>query len=161
MYYLFAESRGNPASDPTILWLQGGPGRYFHLNFYYFSSSLFGFFVENGPVSVDSTGSFSQNAFSWNQFANVIWIDQPVGTGFSFVNDSNGYMHSEDVLAHQLLNCLDGFFSLHPKYASAVPTFFFVIYLSHFTFLEKATQGNMFLGWQPLLSLHLLLGNLI
>ena len=26
LYYFFAESQGNPATDPVVLWMQGGPG---------------------------------------------------------------------------------------------------------------------------------------
>eukprot|EP01079_Euglenida_sp_SAG-EU17-18_P010240 gene10240-270_t len=39
MHYMFVESEGNPASDPVVLWSNGGPG----------ASSLFGLFTELGP----------------------------------------------------------------------------------------------------------------
>lgn len=41
IYFLMAESRSDPANDPLIIWLQGGPG----------CSSMLGMFTENGPYN--------------------------------------------------------------------------------------------------------------
>merc|ERR1719456_1262800 len=72
-YWLF-ESRSDPANDPTVMWLAGGPG----------CSSMTGLLFENGPCSVDANGSSTiLNPYSWNARANVMWVDQPPGTGFS------------------------------------------------------------------------------
>lgn len=45
---------------------------------------MLGLFQENGPCRInnDST-AVSLNPFSWNTVANTLYIDQPVGVGFS------------------------------------------------------------------------------
>jgi vitellogenic carboxypeptidase-like protein len=62
----------NPEKAPVLLWLQGGPG----------GSSLFGLFVEHGPFIVrkDFT-TLGLRSTSWALTHNVIYIDNPVGTG--------------------------------------------------------------------------------
>ncbi|KAI7939349.1 hypothetical protein MJO29_014085 [Puccinia striiformis f. sp. tritici] len=77
IFFWYLEARRNPDQAPLILWLNGGPG----------SSSMIGLFQENGPcrIKLDSSG-FDVNPESWNENANMIYIDQPVGTGYSFGN---------------------------------------------------------------------------
>jgi vitellogenic carboxypeptidase-like protein len=55
-----------------LLWLQGGPG----------GSSLYGLFVENGPFSVTPDLKLVKRPTSWALSHNIIYIDNPVGTGF-------------------------------------------------------------------------------
>jgi carboxypeptidase C (cathepsin A) len=46
---------------------------------------MIGLFQENGPCSVnDDSNSTTLNPWSWNQNVNMLYIDQPVQTGFSF-----------------------------------------------------------------------------
>ena len=60
LYFFFrlVESQNDPANDPLILWLNGGPG----------CSSLLGFLTELGPFYVDQEGSgeLHPNPYSWN-----------------------------------------------------------------------------------------------
>ena len=35
--------------------------------------------LQNGPIHVQPNGSWVSNNFSWNNLADTIWIDQPVG----------------------------------------------------------------------------------
>ncbi|KAJ7627947.1 alpha/beta-hydrolase [Mycena polygramma] len=72
-------------TDPWIIWLNGGPG----------SSSMTGLMTENGPLRVTGTFSIVQNNFSWNRLADMFWVDQPVGTGYS-TSDATGYVPDED-----------------------------------------------------------------
>merc|ERR1719408_713472 len=72
LFYWFFESRGSPSTDPFILWMTGGPG----------CSGMLALFVENGPYHVTSTGGLALNPYSWNTNANILFIDQPVGSGF-------------------------------------------------------------------------------
>jgi len=106
LYYYFIQSQNNPATDPVVLWLQGGPG----------CSSLFGAFVENGPQVVLDDGSFVSNPWSWNTNASLIYIDSPVGTGFSYVEKSSGYARNEYTIAQELYTALyTFFFTLQPQ----------------------------------------------
>ncbi|EGV61812.1 carboxypeptidase C [Yamadazyma tenuis ATCC 10573] len=73
-FFWFFESRNDPANDPIILWINGGPG----------CSSTTGLFFELGPSSINSTIQPVYNPYSWNANASVIFLDQPVGVGYSY-----------------------------------------------------------------------------
>ncbi|KAF2718767.1 alpha/beta-hydrolase [Polychaeton citri CBS 116435] len=74
LYFWFFPS-GNPlAEDEILIWLNGGPG----------CSSLEGLLQENGPF-LWQYGTFKpvQNQWTWVNLTNVVWVEQPAGTGFS------------------------------------------------------------------------------
>ncbi|KAF7288068.1 hypothetical protein GWI33_000122 [Rhynchophorus ferrugineus] len=77
LFFWYFPSANDYQNDPVVLWLQGGPG----------SSSLYGLFIENGPFAVESDGSVSLREYSWHKNHSLIFIDQPVGTGFSYTNN--------------------------------------------------------------------------
>jgi len=107
LFFWMFESRSNPAKDPLLMWLTGGPG----------CSSLVALFFENGPYKINKDLSLSINPYSWNSFANIIFIDQPVGTGFSYDETGLDYVVNEDQVAQDLYMFLQEFFQLFPKYA--------------------------------------------
>jgi carboxypeptidase C (cathepsin A) len=51
---------------------------------YLFNTGMDGVFVENGIFRMKDDGSLVENPFSWNHNAHMLYLDQPVGTGFSF-----------------------------------------------------------------------------
>lgn len=100
-YFAYFESRSNPALDPLVLWLNGGPG----------CSSMTGLFMELGPCTVNEGGeSARENPNSWINAASVFFLDQPIGVGFSYsTNDSahggqgGTFAASEDIYAFMKL----------------------------------------------------------
>ncbi|KAJ1930299.1 hypothetical protein IWQ60_000411 [Tieghemiomyces parasiticus] len=77
-FFWYYESRSQPATDPLVLWLSGGPG----------CADTVGFLEEIGPCAYDATTeSLRRRSASWNSRANVLFIDQPLGTGFSYSSD--------------------------------------------------------------------------
>lgn len=94
----------NPETAPVILWLQGGPG----------ASSLFGLFTENGPFLVTKTGKVKKRKYSWQTNHNMIYIDNPTGTGFSFTDKDEGYARNEVDVGRDLHEALKQFFTLFP-----------------------------------------------
>src|ERR1700753_4241523 len=70
----------NPVEDPLVLWLNGGPG----------CSSSTGLLFELGPCRIIDEGkNTTHNPHSWNERANVIFLDQPVGVGYSYSSDGS------------------------------------------------------------------------
>jgi carboxypeptidase D len=85
LFFYFVEARNqDPATAPLTLWLNGGPG----------DPSMIGLFSENGPCWIDAAGDVQFNEFSWNNASNMLYLDQPADTGFSYSEIVNGY-HNE------------------------------------------------------------------
>ncbi|KAJ5492674.1 Serine-type carboxypeptidase F [Penicillium diatomitis] len=73
LFYIFQPTIGKPVDEVTI-WLNGGPG----------CSSMEGFLQENGRFTwLPGTYAPVENQYSWVNLTNMLWVDQPVGTGFS------------------------------------------------------------------------------
>lgn len=76
LFFLHVESAKRGARNNTIIWLNGGPG----------CSSLDGAFMEIGPFRITEKLELQRNPGGWDATSNLLFVDQPVGTGFSFVN---------------------------------------------------------------------------
>ncbi|GBG89208.1 hypothetical protein CBR_g48916 [Chara braunii] len=93
LYYYFVRSERDLASDPVVLWLNGGPG----------CSSMFGFALGNGPFRFtrgDSTGSLpelSVNPDAWSKVANMIFLDSPFGVGLSRSQQTPSPVRTDDL----------------------------------------------------------------
>jgi len=104
-FYWFFESRGNPSTDPVVMWMTGGPG----------CSSEVALFGENGPCQVNENGTATvTNPYSWNSNANLLYIDQPAGTGFSY---GLGMDHNEAGVAADMYDFLQQFMKSHSQYS--------------------------------------------
>ncbi|GAO18071.1 hypothetical protein UVI_02059950 [Ustilaginoidea virens] len=74
-----------------------------------------GALMEVGPYRVNHDMNLTLNNGSWNEFANLLFVDNPVGTGFSYVN-TNHYVHQLSEMANQFVMFLDKFFKIFPEY---------------------------------------------
>ena len=54
----------------------------------------------------------------WNAVSNLLYVDQPAGTGFSYVTSPLGYVTNEREIATELWNFLLEFYKLYPKYST-------------------------------------------
>lgn len=73
-FFWYFRSQNNAEGSPLIIWMNGGPG----------ASSILGLFTENGPCHINGTIAPEPNPLSWNLDYNVLYVDQPVQTGFSY-----------------------------------------------------------------------------
>lgn len=105
MFYFFFESRGR-STDPVVLWLTGGPG----------CSSELALFYENGPFSIADNMSLIWNDYGWDKASNLIYVDQPTGTGFSYSKDVRDLRYGEKGVSDDIYDFLQAFFKEHPNY---------------------------------------------
>ena len=108
LFYWFVESERHAANTPIVLWLNGGPG----------SSSLYGFFLENGPYEVlqEKGLPLKKRTTSWTKKAHYLVIDQPAGVGFSY--GTNTSFANESVAMDQLYDALRRFYVKYPELLS-------------------------------------------
>lgn len=129
-FYWFFESRNDPANDPVILWMTGGPG----------CSSEIALFGENGPCKVSDDGmTTTLNPYSWNSNASIIFIDQPAGTGFSF----GSHDHDEAGVSQDMYEFLTEFFGKFDKFQKNKFFIFGESYAGHYV---PATSHRVWLG---------------
>ncbi|XP_062074002.1 serine carboxypeptidase-like 2 [Humulus lupulus] len=114
LFYYFIESEGNPRDNPLMLWLTGGPG----------CSALCGLAFEIGPIKfniVEYNGSLPTlelNQNSWTKVANIIFLDGPVGTGFSYSKSLEGSQTGDFVYANRCLIFLRKWLLVHPEFST-------------------------------------------
>ncbi|KAI1465912.1 alpha/beta-hydrolase [Daldinia caldariorum] len=89
----------------TVIWLNGGPG----------CSSEDGALMEIGPYRLKDNDNLVYNNGSWNEFANLLFVDNPVGTGYSYV-DTNSFVTTLDDMASQFVTFLEKWYHLFPEY---------------------------------------------
>ncbi|XP_065897203.1 probable serine carboxypeptidase CPVL [Dysidea avara] len=106
MYFWFFPAKNGDKNAPLLLWLQGGPG----------DSSLFALFNENGPIMIDKNGNVQPRPVNWNEDYSIMYIDNPIGAGFSFTDSDEGYSSNEDQIADNLYECLQQFFLVFDDY---------------------------------------------
>ncbi|KAK1550864.1 hypothetical protein Q3G72_026098 [Acer saccharum] len=114
LFYYFIESERSPEDDPLVLWLTGGPG----------CSAFSGLVYEIGPLLFDYENSkgnipkFLLNPYSWTKVANIIFLDQPVGTGFSYATTWQAYNVKDTLSTKQTYSFLRKWLIAHPKFLS-------------------------------------------
>ncbi|KAK7047212.1 hypothetical protein VNI00_006878 [Paramarasmius palmivorus] len=86
LFFYFFESRSSPEKDDVIFWTNGGPG----------CSSSLGLFMELGPCRVLNEDGPKFHPESWNNNANIFFIDQPIGVGFSYAEYGETVGNTED-----------------------------------------------------------------
>lgn len=102
-YWLFKAPQDNA---PLVMWLTGGPG----------CASEVAVFMENGPYRFDKNHQMVANKYSWHQYANMVFVDNPIGSGFSPAASSDDFAQTEDDVALGLHNFLKNFVVAHPEY---------------------------------------------
>ncbi len=109
-----------------------------------------GAMMEVGPYRVREGGTLEYNNGSWDEFANLLFVDQPVGTGFSYVS-TDSYLTGLDQMAEHMMIFLEKWFALFPEYehddVSNLIMKFNLILITNtnsFTLLVSPTLGCIF-----------------
>ncbi|XP_042412731.1 serine carboxypeptidase-like 18 [Zingiber officinale] len=114
LFYYFIQSESKPAEDPLFLWLTGGPR----------CSAFCGLVFEIGPlkfVTAEYNGSLPSlvyNPYSWTKVANVIFVDSPTGSGFSYSRKNEGYDANDTSWSEQAYKFLIQWLVEHPQFIS-------------------------------------------
>jgi len=75
---------------------------------------MFADYCEIGPVDA-CDGTAKPRTYAWNKLVNLILVDNPVGTGFSFTKHAAGYARNEDQIAAQLITVFKSIFAKYPQ----------------------------------------------
>jgi serine carboxypeptidase-like clade 2 len=149
IFYWLIRSQNNPAEDPLVIWYQGGPG----------CSGLGGLMSEHGPVTPNMNGGVDYAPISWTSIANVLYLEQPAGVGFSYSDTPSDYTTDDNKSAKDNLVFIEQFLQAHPEflgrdlwltgesYAGAYVPFLTALILDHpetqaYTQLRGIMMGN-------------------
>ncbi|KAI0030014.1 alpha/beta-hydrolase [Vararia minispora EC-137] len=97
LFFWFWPTNNESNANTLTFWTNGGPG----------CSSLEGFLQENGPISWSwGQAQPTPNPWSWTNLSNVVWVEQPVGTGFS---QGTPNITNDDQLAAEVVGFMQQF----------------------------------------------------
>ncbi|KAJ2785271.1 Cell death protease [Coemansia javaensis] len=104
-FWLVANATNSRNQDKLLIWLNGGPG----------CTSLDGVFMENGPYKFHGPNRLRFRDYSLSQQFDVLYIDQPFGTGFSMAPASD-YATSFKNATKTLHDFVARFYRVFPEY---------------------------------------------
>lgn len=107
LYFMLQRARTPTARRKLIVWLNGGPG----------CSSFDGAFLELGAFRVRPQGKLASapRGHAWNEYVDVLYVDQPVGTGFSYV-ENGAYAQTLEQVAAEFVHFMREFVRTYPEY---------------------------------------------
>jgi len=103
-WFFGAENSATRANLPLILWLQGGPGA---------SGAGYGNFKEIGPVDTN----LKPRETAWTKKANLLFIDNPVGAGFSYASTDDAFTKNVTEIADDLYRVFSVFMEKYEVFA--------------------------------------------
>lgn len=109
-YWFFRNTNATVPLRPIVLWLNGGPG----------SSSMGGLFGSLGPIMINKTGA-TENDWeilprdrSWADDYHLIFVDQPVDTGFSRTDNISIIPQNMSAASQEFRVFLESFYNMYP-----------------------------------------------
>ncbi|KAE9586493.1 putative carboxypeptidase C [Lupinus albus] len=139
MFYFFFESR-NRKDDPVVIWLTGGPGCSSSLALFYENGP---FSIANNMSLLLNRYGWDKCFFQIKKLlymhvflvhthytkvtsqlgvtstfcvSNILFVDQPTGTGFSYSSYEEDIRHDELGVSNDLYDFLQAFFKKHPEF---------------------------------------------
>ncbi|KAK1269780.1 Serine carboxypeptidase-like 7 [Acorus gramineus] len=114
LFYYFIKSERSPDEDPLLVWMSGGPG----------CSVISGVAFEIGPLRFDvkeykgELPNLVLHPYSWTKVSNILFIDTPIGTGFSFARGSEVYYGGDVKSTKQVAKFIRKWLDDHPQFFS-------------------------------------------
>ncbi|XP_020591057.1 serine carboxypeptidase-like 18 [Phalaenopsis equestris] len=150
LFYYFVESERNPREDPLILWLTGGPDC---TSVYAMCPIRFKIAPYDGILP-----TLVYNPYTWTNFqiSNIIFLDRPAFSGFSFLRNVEKYNGDDIRSSKEIYNFLRKWFLDHPLFLSnpfyvggnsyggkLVPIAAYSVAEGWITFLLQDAKGNL------------------
>ncbi|KAK1322634.1 Serine carboxypeptidase-like 7 [Acorus calamus] len=114
IFYYFIKSERSPYEDPLMVWIAGGPG----------CSALTSLAFEIGPLHFEikeykgELPTLILHPHSWTKVSNILFIDSPIGTGFSFARGSDVYIGGDVKSSKQVHKFIRKWLHDHPQFSS-------------------------------------------
>lgn len=140
-FWLFGPRRATASGEgtPVILWLTGGPG----------CSSGIGLGLENGPCLTDEQSkTLKYNPYGWNDEAYLLYIDQPIGTGYSYSESERNVERNEEEVGEDMYQVLQQFARTFSEPSISERNPFFIIGESYAGHYVPAIANRVVLGNQ-------------
>lgn len=109
IHYWYIQSESDPVNDPVVFWTNGGPG----------CSGLLGLLTEQGPFKPTADGKLIMNDWRWNRIANMVFLEQPVGVGYSYSTNSKEYHIGDDQTALDNVQVILEFHKKFPQFKNS------------------------------------------
>ncbi|KAF8559462.1 carboxypeptidase KEX1 [Imleria badia] len=107
LFFVMVKARRAADKERLMFWFNGGPG----------CSSFDGLMMEVGPWRVDGQGGLKTVEGGWEEYTTMVYVDQPAGTGLSYVS-TNHYVHTLEEATDHVIQFLRTFYQVFPEYLS-------------------------------------------
>lgn len=71
-------------------------------------------FYENGPYQFNASGGVVENPHGWDVNAHMVFVDQPLGTGFSYTTDDRDRCGDEECVSDDMVDFFQALYAARP-----------------------------------------------